>query len=136
MIKNIETITIPSKEFGSILSEFDANKPYEACGILTGIICEKVATVEKAISITNVKRTRSSFELDPQQLYNAWNNADKNGRDVIGIYHTHPSFLAIPSSWDRETMKNNNSVWLIVGIDGVKAYILDGDTRQVKLEII
>ena len=136
MIENIETLVIQNKDLNSIMEEFNANKPYEACGVLTGTILGNTATVERAISITNVRRTHSSFELDPQQLYNAWSDADKNGKDIVGIYHTHPSFLAIPSSWDRETMKNNNSVWLIAGTDGTKAYILDGDIKPVRLEII
>ena len=136
MIKNIEILIIQVKDIDLIMEDFEANKPYEACGVLIGTICDNIANVEKAVSITNVRRTYSSFELDPQQLYNAWNNADKSGKDVVGVYHTHPSFLATPSSWDRETMKDNPSVWLIAGTDGIKAYVWDGDIRCIKLEMI
>lgn len=132
----IEELIISHKELNVIQDEFDTNKPYESCGVLVGTMHENIANAEKAIPITNIKRTRVSFELDPMQFYDAWNDAGKDGKEIVGIFHTHPNHSAFPSSWDRETMKNYPSVWLIAGIDGMMAYILDGDIRSIKLEII
>ena len=131
----IKELRISLKELDVVHDEFETNKPYESCGVLIGTINGNTANVEKAIPITNIRRTNVSFEFDPIQLYNAWDHADKNGKEIVGIFHTHPSHTAFPSLWDRETMKNSPSVWLIAGIDGMMAYILDDDIRSVKLDI-
>ena len=134
-IRSIDELIISNKEVDSICTEFEINKPYEACGILIGMINGNTINVEKALPIKNIRRTRVSFELDPQQLYNAWNDAEKNGKDIVGIYHTHPNNSAIPSLWDRETMTITFAVWLIAGIDGMMAYIWDEGIKTVKLMI-
>ena len=135
-IQSIDELIISHKEIDSIHAEFEINKPYETCGVLIGITNGNIANVEKVLPIANIRRTKVSFELDPQQLYNAWNDAEKNGKEIVGIYHTHPNHPAAPSLWDRETMKNILSVWLIAGIDGMMAYIWDDCIKTVKLNII
>ncbi len=116
-----------------IQQELEANKPYEACGVLIGIINGSTAHVEKALPVTNARRTRTSFELDPKEHYDAWNDAEKKGKEIIGIYHTHPVSSAVPSLWDRETMENVTSVWLIAGADGMRAYTWDRGIKSVKI---
>lgn len=129
----IEEIKIFNRDLNTIRSELEANKPYEACGVLIGTLDGSTAIVEKALPITNSKRTRRSFELDPKEHYDAWNEAENNGKDIVGVYHTHPVSSAIPSRWDRETMQNYASVWLIAGADGMQAYVWDNGLKPVKL---
>ncbi len=129
----IDEIKIFNKDLNTIRSELEANKPYEACGVLIGTLDGSTALVEKALPITNSKRTVRSFELDPKEHYDAWNEADKKGREIIGVYHTHPVSSAVPSLWDRETMQNDASVWLIAGADGMRAYVWDNGIKPVKL---
>jgi proteasome lid subunit RPN8/RPN11 len=116
-----------------IQAELEANKPYEACGVLIGTVEGSTALGEKALPITNVKRTRTSFELDPKEHYNSWNGAEKSGKQIVGVYHTHPVSSAVPSLWDRETMQNDSSVWLIAGVDGMKAYVWDNGIKIVRI---
>ena len=129
----IQELKISSRDLALIQSELEANKPYEACGVLIGTVSGNTTQVDKALPITNVKRTRRSFELDPEQLYKAWDDADKNGKEIVGVYHTHPVSSSVPSLWDRETMENAPSVWLIAGANGMRAYIWDNGIRPVKI---
>ncbi|CAG0969566.1 desampylase [Methanosarcinales archaeon] len=129
----IEELRIPRTELDLIQAELEENKPYEACGVLIGNIDGMITHVEKALHIRNVKRTHSSFELDPKEHYNAWNEAEKNGKEIVGVYHTHPVSSAVPSLWDRETMENAPSVWLIAGADGMRAYIWENGLKSVKI---
>jgi len=128
----IRELKIPQKDIDLIQSELESNKPYEACGVLIGIISGSTALVEKAVPVTNVKRTRASFELDPKEHYDAWNEAEKNGKEIVGVYHTHPVSSAVPSLWDRETMQNVPGVWLIAGADGMRAYVWEDEIKAVK----
>ena len=129
----IDKLRIPRTELDLIQAELEANKPYEACGVLIGTIDGMTAHVEKARPITNVKRTHRSFELDPKEHYNAWNEAENNGKEIVGVYHTHPVSSAVPSLWDRETMQNDTSVWLIAGADGMRAYVWENGLKTVKI---
>lgn len=115
-----------------IQTEFEVNRPYEACGLLIGTIDVNIANVEKVQPVTNVRRSTTSFELEPMEFYNIWNTSQKEGKDIVGIYHTHPFSSAIPSTWDRSTMEHNSLVWLIVGIDGMKSYIWDDGIKSVE----
>lgn len=129
----IEEIKILNKDVTTIQTELEANKPYEACGVLIGTMDGSMAIVEKALPITNSKRTVRSFELDPKEHYKAWNEAEKKGKEIVGVYHTHPVSSAVPSLWDRETMQNDASVWLIAGVDGMRAYVWDNGLKKVKI---
>jgi proteasome lid subunit RPN8/RPN11 len=129
----ISELKISQHDIELIRAELEANKPYEACGVLVGTINGNTAHVEIALPVTNVKRTRASFELDPKEHYNAWNEAEKNGMEIVGVYHTHPVSSAVPSLWDRETMQNDTSVWLIAGADGMRAYVWENGIKTVKL---
>ena len=129
----ISKLEISRRDLDLIQGELEANSPYEACGVLVGMIEGDMAVVEQARPITNANRTTRSFELEPKEFYNAWNNAEKNGREIVGVYHTHPSSSAVPSQWDRETMQNDMGVWLIAGADGMKAYLWDDGVKAVEI---
>ena len=130
----IEEIKISQSDLYRIRKELVDNLPYEACGVLIGTIAGTIAFVEKILSITNVKRTTRSFELDPKEFYEAWNSAEKDGKEIVGVYHTHPVSPAVPSLWDKETMENASSVWLIAGTDGIRAYVWENGIKMVKLQ--
>ncbi len=129
----IDELKISRQDRALIQSELEASNPYEACGVLIGTVNGSTALVEKTLPVTNVRRTRRSFELDPRQFYEAWDAAEKEGKEIVGVYHTHPVSSAVPSLWDRETMENDPSVWLIAGADGMRAYVWDDGIRPVKI---
>ncbi len=126
-------LQISHRDIELIQKELEANNPYEACGVLVGTISGSTALVEKALSVKNVKRTRTSFELDPNEHYKAWNSAEKNRKEIVGVFHTHPASSAVPSLWDRETMQNVPGVWLIAGADGMRAYAWEDGVKVVKV---
>ncbi len=129
----ITGLKISRKDVEHIWAELETNKPYEACGLLIGTMNGSTAHVENALPVKNARRTRTSFELDPKEHYDAWNEACNNGREVVGVYHTHPSSRAFPSLWDRETMQDDTSVWLIAGADGMRAFVWEEGIKVVKI---
>lgn len=42
-------------------------------------------------------------------------NIAKIGKEIVGIYHTDPSYSPVPSLRDREFMMNVPFVWIIAG---------------------
>jgi proteasome lid subunit RPN8/RPN11 len=131
----IKELTILQQDLDFIQIQLETNKPYEACGVMIGTTSDTMVDVKRVIPITNVRRTEVSFELDPQQFYDSWNDADKNGNEIVGVYHSHPFSSGTPSSWDISTMKNFPSVWLIAGVNGICGYVYDSGIENVKILI-
>lgn len=128
-------IKISKKDLQFIKKEMDLNSPYEACGVLIGRMENNIAIVEQTIPMENTKKSSSRFEIDAEQLYKIWDFADKNNKEIVGIYHSHPFSLAVPSLVDRPYMEYNPYPWLIIGIDGLKGYLLDNNNKIKKIII-
>ncbi|ADE36219.1 Mov34/MPN/PAD-1 family protein [Methanohalophilus mahii] len=115
-------IGISQEHLSIILEELESNRPFEACGVLLGINEGYVASIKRVVPVKNSRRTQYSFELDSTEFYRIWNDAEKEGMDVVGIYHTHPANTARPSDRDKKSMRNFPLIWIIAGNDGVFAY--------------
>lgn len=93
--------------------------PNEACGLLIGLHTEagwRVIDVVDAPNIT-AKDPTQFFEIDPKALFEAHRGARaaKDGRDVIGFYHSHPTSEAVPSEFDQLQAHEAGKVWVILG---------------------
>ena len=129
-----DRVRISKEDISLILDELESNRPYEACGVLVGTNEGDIFAVKRAVPVENCRRTERSFELEPMQFYRVWDSAEKEGLDVIGVYHTHPSSLARPSDWDRRSMENSPAIWVIAGVDGIFAYrLVDGTIETVEI---
>jgi proteasome lid subunit RPN8/RPN11 len=88
--------------------------PNECCGILLGKPESAESgsgpgagrrKIERIIPIENSKDEAEQyhrFEIQPEDLMRAELAARKEGRDVLGFYHSHPDHPAEPSDFDRE----------------------------------
>jgi len=90
--------------------------PEECCGILLGHLGDGTKTVAKVISTENVweRDTAADFPGDsqeyskrrryaiaPQVMLQAQKQARAQNMEIIGFYHSHPDYQAIPSEFDR-----------------------------------
>lgn len=93
--------------------------PNEACGLLIGLRTEagwRVIDVVDAPNITSKDPTQF-FEIEPKALFEAHRGARaaKDGREVIGVYHSHPTSQAVPSAFDQMQAHEAGKVWVILG---------------------
>ena len=116
-----------------INDECSKHTPDEACGVLIGYPESDNVVVKKVMPVTNARPSNRSFELDAKEHYAAWNMAEKEGMDIVGIYHTHPRSVARPSLWDEKSMEHYHTLWIIAGIDGIKGFEWDGGIKHVKI---
>jgi proteasome lid subunit RPN8/RPN11 len=80
---------------------------------------------------------KNRFSIAPKILFQAQKYARDQEFAIIGIYHSHPDHLAIPSEFDRSIAWANYS-YLIVSLDHeqikeVKCWSLD-ETEQFQQE--
>jgi proteasome lid subunit RPN8/RPN11 len=112
--------------------------PVEACAILFGELSQNEAVVEKVELAPNELQSTVRFEIDPERVAAAITEAEEEGLEFIGLFHSHPA-PAAPSPIDLKFMKLwGDALWLILSsIDGnLAAYQLsDGTVKEVTIRI-
>ncbi|MTJ12046.1 M67 family metallopeptidase [Anabaena sp. UHCC 0187] len=89
--------------------------PDECCGLILGYIDSEYKIVVEIIPTENVWNreksnftenqeeysTRSRYAIAPQVMLQTQKEARNRNLNIIGIYHSHPDYPAVPSEWDR-----------------------------------
>ncbi len=109
--------------------------PNESCALLLGSVDGGDATVSEVVLAENSERSPRRFAIPNGQLIRAYEEAERKGVGVVGIFHSHPDSAAYPSDTDARFMRGNPVVWVIYsGIDGCfRAFVLDGEMAEVEV---
>jgi len=114
-------ITVNTKCYAQLLQHCQDLYPEEACGVLLGIN-EKSSTssstsITSSIAITNIHPNKKiAFQFDPQQWVNAVYSASRQGLEIVGIYHSHPTSEALPSDHDYQGFIGENTLYAILSL--------------------
>ncbi len=111
-------VTISASAHKTLLLDIYKRQRIEACGLLLGSIDDSGNWhVEEIYPLRNIFDSPVYFEFAPEDLL----AADLAYPDrIIGVYHSHPTGLAVASHTDRQNMKRVNVeeyipwIWLIV----------------------
>ena len=117
--------------------------PNEICGVLVGPRGSRTATEAKRARNLIVERSRDRYEIDPVDHLRIQRQADADGHDIIGYYHSHPDHPAQASRFDTERAWSGY-VYVIVSVEkgqpvDANAFVADNDGgpfRAEPLEII
>ncbi|MCW4034478.1 MAG: M67 family metallopeptidase [Candidatus Bathyarchaeota archaeon] len=108
--------------------------PVEAVALLFGDLPQNEAVVKTVTVVANRLGSVVKFEVDPEIVVSAFMDAEKQGYEFIGLFHSHPA-PAVPSAVDLKSMKLwGDAIWLILSTtDGeLGAYQLtDGNLEKV-----
>jgi len=111
--------------------------PIEGCAILFGKTTRREAVVKRVVTVPNVLKSITRFEIDPKAFFDAFMQADEEGLDFIGLFHSHPA-PAYPSGVDLKFMRLwGNTFWLILSsiYDNFAAFqMTDGKVSEVTVE--
>ena len=139
-------LTIPRAHLAALLEHCRAALPDEACGYLAG----RAASVESVHPVRNAAAAPTRFAMEPRGQLAALEAIDRAGREVVGIYHSHPGGAPSPSAADLEQACWPGTalpcwpgaVQVIAALPGdsgpvVKSYALEaGAFREVALQIV
>jgi len=117
--------------------------PHEICGILLGPRGGRTATEARRARNIVVERARDRYEIDPRDHIRIQKEADANGHDILGYYHSHPDHPAQASRFDTERAWAGY-VYVIVSVANgepvdANAFVADqdgGPFRPEPLEIV
>ncbi|MDK2854458.1 MAG: [CysO sulfur-carrier protein]-S-L-cysteine hydrolase [Thermococcaceae archaeon] len=110
----------------------------EICGFLVGKIEGNVAFVERLVFANNKLNSPVEFEIEPLETLKVLEAAEKEGREIVGIFHSHVNCPPYPSSKDLKGMDLWRNIWLIVNNLGeYRAFTLEEENvKEVKIEIV
>jgi len=91
-------LTIARHDLTTILDHCSAAYPNEACGILGGTN----GRVGKVYPMRNVRPSPVSYEMDAAEQFRVMKDIRQAGLVLVGIFHSHISSPAYPSSVDVE----------------------------------
>ncbi len=132
--------------------------PEECCGLLLGNLesedkqvvevreTENSWTSEMSDNLPNIPSSnqqplskKNRFTIDPYTLLQVQKEVRDRNLNIIGIYHSHPNYPAIPSTFDREIAWSHYS-YLIVSLKQGKLIEIRSwkveENRQFQEEII
>ncbi|AEC50993.1 hypothetical protein PNA2_0076 [Pyrococcus sp. NA2] len=110
----------------------------EICGFIFGIKEGETFIGKKLTFIRNRLNSSVEFEMEPEEMLIALEEAERKGLEVVAIFHSHVNCPPHPSEKDMKGMRNWRVPWLIVSSRGeMKAFILssEDDIKEVKIEI-
>ena len=118
--------------------ETEKTHPIEACAMLFGNLSPGEAVVEKVEFAPNQSHSTVRFTIAPAKVAAAFTEAEDEGLEFIGLFHSHPA-PAAPSSVDLKYMRLwGDAIWLILSsVDGnLAAYQLTDETaEEVPLQV-
>ena len=107
-------LSLTNRQVSSLIEETKRKHPVESCGLLFGWITEEEAVVKKIAETRNVLESSSEFQINPEEFIKHISEAEREGLQLIGFYHSHPADPK-PSMIDVKYMKLwPESIWLII----------------------
>lgn len=112
-----------------LIQEAKKGFPYEIAGFLIGKIGDQ-DSVTGIYPVENIaKHQERRFEIDSLDYIKAETYALARDLDVIGIYHSHPDYPAIPSKHDLKFAHEVFS-YVIVSIDAAGSSLINSWKKE------
>ena len=111
--------------------------PDESCAILLGKKSNTKSIVQYILPMNNSSHSSIEFNIDSDDLFQAYNKARGMNLDILAIFHSHPA-QPIPSTKDKIFMLINPIIWLIYSTSShtFKAFIIDKEEEIKEIIII
>ena len=84
--------------------------PNEACGLVAG----PAGSPSRFFAMSNLDASPVSYRLDPQEQLRVFDEMDRQGWELLGIFHTHTHSDAFPSETDRKLAFYPDARYLIM----------------------
>jgi len=131
-------LRLTSEQLRLLRNESRKTHLIEACALLFGRLNDGEAVVTRVVMMPNVLKSSIRFEANPQTVFKAFEQADRDELQFIGLFHSHPA-PAQPSAVDLKYMRLwGEAVWLVLSSsDGnIAAFqMTNGELHEVALKV-
>jgi len=109
----VDHLTIRAGDMQRIIDHVLGLLPFEGCGLIGG----RQGCAELVIPVNNASTSpRNSFLMERQDMVDAIMHFQREGLEVVGIYHSHPDEAPHPSDSDIVQASWPDAIYLIIGL--------------------
>ncbi|MCI9078057.1 MAG: M67 family metallopeptidase [Lachnospiraceae bacterium] len=90
--------------------------PYEACGLVGGIKHGEDKYIKKIYLLANTEVSINHFTMDVKEQFAAVKDMRKNGLQMAGNFHSHPSAPALLSEEDKRLAYDFNTSYMVLSL--------------------
>src|SRR5580693_9300724 len=91
-------LRLPTEIYAQMVGHCLTGLPEEACGLLAGDA--NSGAVSTCYPTRNLAASAKLYTVDPKEHLQADRDAERNGAEIIGVYHSHTHTDAYPSPTD------------------------------------
>ncbi len=126
-----EPLHLPEDVRAAIRSHAETSTPNECCGLLAS---DSSGRIRFAYPLTNCDPTPISYTIDPDEHFAALRHAETRGWELSGVFHSHPEGPATPSLIDVQRALEPGWVYIIVGNDRLRGFLIRGhEVEEIEL---
>jgi proteasome lid subunit RPN8/RPN11 len=132
----IEKVQIKTETYEKLLNLLQKHTPNIICGFLVGERDDK----NKILRVTDVReiKTRCNPRIHFQPLFSDFRRvADeihKEGKSIVGEFHTHPEGNSNPTGRDMKIMRwMKTGFWIIVSKNSITAMLFDAEELKINI---
>jgi proteasome lid subunit RPN8/RPN11 len=135
------TLRLDGAQLEALRRHGEADYPHEACGLIGGVLQGDRKDAVILVPVVNAQRDgRRRYLIEPESFRRAQVKLDRDGLDVVGVYHSHPDHPARPSAYDLAQAWPWVS-YVIVGVTrgaarDVRSWILADDRASFVEELL
>jgi [CysO sulfur-carrier protein]-S-L-cysteine hydrolase len=113
------------------------NLPMEGCGLLVGA----GSRLHEVVPSANVAHSAKVYEIEPKVLLRTYRDAENQGLDVLGCFHSHTHSDPYPSPTDIAQAPDPSWHYVLVSlrfdVPAVRSYrIVDGVVTEEDIHVI
>ncbi len=112
-------VVLPDVLRRAILREARAAHPRECCGLIEGVRDGETVRATALHATANLAEAPDRFQIDPRVQFRLL----REGRTIVGCYHSHPNGRAEPSPRDLEGAGEEDFVWVIAAGRTLAAFV-------------
>jgi [CysO sulfur-carrier protein]-S-L-cysteine hydrolase len=118
--------------------------PLEGCGLLAAAPAEptdEAVEIKACLPVPNASASARIYTIDPRDLMKADRQADEQGLEIVGVFHSHTHTEAYPSPTDVAQAPIPDWHYVLVSFAGtepvVRSYrILDGNITEEPVVVL
>jgi proteasome lid subunit RPN8/RPN11 len=103
---------VPETIFKKMVDHALREAPLECCGMLVG----KGKTVHRIYEMRNADRSRVSYFMAPEEQLEVFMEIERDGLDLVAIYHSHPHTIPFPSEKDVRLAFSPDVAYIIISL--------------------
>jgi proteasome lid subunit RPN8/RPN11 len=132
----IEKVVIKDEVYQKLLSSLQKHTPNIVCGFLVGEIDNKNKIIHVADAKEIKTRCNPKIHFKPifSDFYRVADEIHKEGKSIVGEFHTHPEANSNPTGRDMRIMGwMKTGFWMIVSRNSISAMLFDAEELKINI---